>query len=81
VAPDVLRQLLRADPFRPFRVFTASGNSYLIPGPEWMLVTSLTSAVGVPGEAGDGDRLILLDNMSITETAPADPTTSGSKGS
>lgn len=73
MAPDALRQMLTAVPFRPFRVMTASGTSYLVPARDWMLVTSLTSAVGVPGEAGDGDRLILLDNMSITEVIPADP--------
>jgi len=72
MAPDALRQLLRNQPFRPFRVFTASGNSYLVTSPEWMVVTSLTTALGIPGEAGDGDRLILLDNMSITETQPAE---------
>jgi hypothetical protein len=71
MASDALRQRLRANPFQPFRVFLASGTSYLIASREWMLVTALTTAIGVPGEAGDGDRLILLDNMSITEAQPA----------
>jgi hypothetical protein len=73
MAPDELRQLLRATPFRPFRVHLASGQSYVVAGPEWMVVTALTSALGIPRESGDGDRLILLDNMSITHIEPADP--------
>lgn len=70
---DDLRQLLRVRPFRPFRLVLSSGNSYLVPDAEWVLVTTFTTAVGVPGEAGDGDRLVLLDNSSITEAQPADP--------
>ena len=70
--PDALRQLLRANPFRPFRVYLASGPSYTVASPEWLVVTALTSALGLPGEAEDGDRLIILDNMSITHTEPVD---------
>jgi hypothetical protein len=72
MAPDELRQLLRANPFRPFRVYLAGGQSYVVAGPEWMMVTTLTSALGIPRESGDGDRILLLDNMSITHTEPAD---------
>jgi len=35
-----------------------------------MMVTGLTTAVGTPGESGDGDIVMLLDNMSITELVP-----------
>ena len=68
--PDQLRQALRRQPFIPFRLVTASGNSYAVPSPEWMMVTGLTTAVGTPGESGDGDIVMLLDNMSITELVP-----------
>ena len=70
---DDLKQMLRVRPFRPFRIFLSSGNSYLVPDPEWMLVTTFTTAIGVPGQSGDGDRLAILDNSSITEAQPADP--------
>ena len=73
MAPEQLKLLLRATPFRPFRIYLASGHSYMVAGPEWLMVTGLTSALGLPGEAGDGDRILLLDNMSITHTEPADP--------
>ncbi len=72
MSPEALRQLLRVQPFRPFRVHLASRHSYIVAGPEWLVVTALTSALGVPGEAADGDRLILLDNMSITHSEPVD---------
>ena len=72
MSPESLRQLLRAQPFRPFRVHLASGHSYIVSSPEWMVVAAPTSALGLPGQAADGDRLILLDNMSITHTEPVD---------
>ncbi len=69
--PDQLRASLRRHPFVPFRVVTASGNSYHVPSPEWMMVTDRTTAVGTPGESGDGDIVTLIDNFSITELVPA----------
>ena len=72
MSPEALRQLLRVQPFRPFRVHLASGHSYIVSSPEWMVVAAPTSALGLPGQAADGDRLILLDNMSITHTEPVD---------
>jgi hypothetical protein len=49
-----------------------------------MMVTGLTTALGIPDRSGDGDLVLLLDNMSITHTEPIDqPTTppSGGNGS
>jgi hypothetical protein len=73
VSPDDLRKLIRRTPFQPFRIYMASGHSYDVSSPEWMMVTGLTTALGIPGEAGDGDELMLLDNMSITHTEPIRP--------
>ncbi len=72
MAPDVIRELLRQTPFRPFRVFLSGGQSYTVVGPEWLMVTGPTSVLGIPGESADGDRVIMLDNRSITHTEPAD---------
>lgn len=72
VAPEQLRTVLRAVPFHPFRVYMASGHSFLVTSPEWMMVGPVTSALGLPGRAGDGEIIHLLDNMSITHTEPAD---------
>jgi len=70
-----LRELLTRTPFQQFRIHVSGGESYPVAGPEWMMVTPSTTAVGIPGEAGDGDRVILIDNSHITHVspAPADP--------
>lgn len=65
-----LRELLRRQPFQPFRFFTSGGQSYTVPSPGWMLVTTRTTALGVPGQAGDGERVLLFDNLHITHTEP-----------
>jgi len=72
MAPERLRVLLRVTPFRPFRLHLSGGNSFLVTSPEWLLVTGLTSALGIPGQSGDGDRIMLIDNMHIVFTEPAD---------
>ncbi len=71
-----LRGLLRRSPFQPFRLFLSSGNSYDVAGPEWMMVTSGTTALGIPGRAGDGDQVLLLDNYHITHIEPIPAATS-----
>lgn len=72
MAPEQIRALLTTVPFRPFRVFMASGQSYVCHGPEWMMIVGGTTALGIPGESEDGGRIHLLDNRSITNIEPAD---------
>ncbi|WP_439624313.1 hypothetical protein [Gemmata sp.] len=72
MAPEQLRSMLRATPFRPFKVYMASGHSYPVTSPEWFMVGPITSALGLPGKAGDGEIIHLLENMSITHTEPVD---------
>jgi hypothetical protein len=67
---EQLRELLRRELFRPGRLVMSSGQTYDIAGPEWMLVTQHTTAVGVPGRAGDGEVVTLLENFHITEAEP-----------
>lgn len=79
---EQLREWLRRTPFRPFRIQVSGGPSYDVAGPDWMMVTPRTTAVGVPGQAGDGEVVILIDNSHITtlEPLPAAPTPAGSNG-
>lgn len=65
-----LRASLRKQPFQPFRMVLSSGNTYDIRSPEWILVTGMTTYVGIPGEAGDGEILRHLDNAHIVEVIP-----------
>ena len=60
-----LRELLRNQPFRPFRLILSSGQTYDVPSPEWMLVTAATTAIGMPGVSGDGEIVSLLANEHI----------------
>lgn len=70
MAPEQLREMIRHQPFRPFRLYLSGGQSYDVAGPEWLLVTRRTTALGIPGEAGDGELVVLLDNLHITHTEP-----------
>lgn len=72
MAPDQLRDLWRQQPFRPFRLIMSNGRTYDVVGPEWMIVTTRSSAVGYPGESGDGDVISWLDNAHIAEAIPID---------
>ncbi len=65
-----LRQKLQRMPFQPFRLVLSNGKHYDIRSPEWMLVTGMTTAIGIPGEAGDGDNLHLIDNAQINQVEP-----------
>jgi hypothetical protein len=66
MARDELRRLLRAQPFKPFRIHLTDGRNLDVVGPEWMLVTRTTSYVGTPGLSGDGELLAWIENDHIT---------------
>jgi hypothetical protein len=68
--PEQLRELLRRQPFVPFRLFISSGDHLDVPSPEGMMVTSRMTAVGIPGQSGDGDIVATIDNLHITHTLP-----------
>ena len=76
---EQLREWLRRQPFRPFRIQVTGGQSYDVAGPEWMMVTPRTTAVGVPGQAGDGEVVILIDNSHIATLEPL-PVAAGPTG-
>lgn len=65
-----LKAALRKQPFQPFRLILSSGTSYDIRSPEWILITGMTTYLGIPGEAGDGEILRHIDNAHIVELIP-----------
>ena len=67
---SVLRDALRKQPFVPFQLVLANGSKYTVTGPDWMLITGMTSYVGIPGETADGDIVRSIDNTSICELIP-----------
>jgi len=65
-----LREQLRKQPFQPFRIVLSNGSHYDIRSREWMLVTGMTTGIGIPGESADGEILRLVDNSHINELIP-----------
>lgn len=77
MAPDQLRDVLRRQPFCPFRLIMSNGETHDVVGPERMLVTSRSTVVAVigsvwkkHGESEDGDVLLWLENDLIVEAKP-----------
>ncbi len=50
--PDDIIKLLRAQPFRPFRIFLSDGSQYEVRHPEMAIVDRSVVTVGVPGPGG-----------------------------
>ena len=67
---SALREILRKQPFVAFRMVLSNGSTYDIRSPEWMLVTGMTTMIGIPGESADGDILRWIDNAHINEIIP-----------
>lgn len=67
---EQLRVYLRRTPFQPFRIYISSGHSYAVNSPDWMMVTPRSTAVGIPGQFGEGDVVVTLDNLHITHVEP-----------
>ena len=53
MTPQAYRELLRRQPFQPFRVMMSSGQSYEVRHPEMAMLTSSDLLVGL-GDKGDG---------------------------
>lgn len=68
--PDRLRDMLRNQPFQPFRLYTPGGMHYDVAGPDWLLVMEGISVLGIPVRSGDGERVIMFANTHITHAEP-----------
>ena len=53
---DDIRQLTRAQPFRPFRVFLTNGETYDIRHPDLILATLGAAHIAAPDPAGPADQ-------------------------
>lgn len=67
---DTLREMLRRQPFRPFRLVMSSGRTFDVVSPEWMMIMDRVSAVAVPFESGDGEFITTVDNVQIAHAIP-----------
>lgn len=55
--PDDLLELVRRQPFAPFRVHITGGKTYDVRHPDQIIVLRSRAVVAVGGENGVGDRL------------------------
>lgn len=51
-----LLEVLRRQPFEPFRLSLTNGKTFDIRHPDMAIVTKSTIHVGVPGTSGNGDK-------------------------
>jgi hypothetical protein len=70
MSADELRQARRRQPFQPFRLHTANGEHYDVPAPEWIMVLSRITALGVAGQSGEGEYIVWFNNEQITRLEP-----------
>jgi hypothetical protein len=67
--PDEIRKLLRATPFRPFRIYVSDGGTYDVSHPEavWLLGLILGAHVRPSGFTGpSGGRVVHISLLHIT---------------
>ncbi|MFO7902884.1 MAG: hypothetical protein ACQESR_22080 [Planctomycetota bacterium] len=68
---DEVRDLLRKQPFQPFRVRLSTGQGYEIRHPEFAALTRASLFVGAPTEKGRlPDRMIQCDLLHVTALEP-----------
>jgi hypothetical protein len=68
-----LQEIVRKQPFRPFRIMCDNGISYDIRHPELAMVTSEDVIIGLPGPGdpeGDADFFAIVSLGHITGTEP-----------
>ena len=69
--PDRIRELLRATPFQPIRVFLSDGSSYDVRHPELALVTRRHVLIALPLENDRlPERYVTCDPLHITRIEP-----------
>lgn len=72
MAPSTLSEMLRTEPFQPFRVYLSDGTFHDVRHPEMFFLGVRSSILYVP-RADDPigyDQQIRLDNLHITKVVP-----------
>ena len=80
-----IRLWTRATPFRPFRVFTTSGETYDIHHPDMMLATLGSIVIAIPAAEQPGNemgsaRMLSLYHLQEIERLPPLPPKPGANG-
>lgn len=77
-----LIEVLRAGPFRPFRLYLSDGGTFDVRHPEMLMVGNHSAVIGIPDSRGNGDpvegypeieRFTTIDLVHVTrvEQLPA----------
>ena len=70
---DEIRDVLRQEPFQPFRVHLSNGQFYDVRHPEFAALTRRTVFVGIPsGKDEVPDRMIQCDLVHVVALEPID---------
>lgn len=71
--PELIRDALRAKPFRRLRVFLSDGSSHEVPHPDFVVVTTHQVIVASDVNAhGVPRRTVAIDPIHVTRIEPAD---------
>ncbi len=70
--PEELRDVIREQPFRPFRIFVSDGSAYDVRHPELIMVTRRRVHIALPTANGDDvpDDFVRCDPVHITRIEP-----------
>jgi hypothetical protein len=75
MVPEELKDTLREQPFRPFRIVLTDGETYDIRHPDLLWVGKRTAYVGLTRRPGDEfhDRAVKVDLLHIVRVEPLEP--------
>jgi hypothetical protein len=70
-----IQQLVRREPFKPFRITLTDGRTFEVRHPEMAMVGRSTVAIGLPANGNEEtiyDRLVTVDLLHIMQTEHVD---------
>jgi hypothetical protein len=82
MAPEELRDVIRQQPFEPFRLVLTDGAGYDIRHPDLLWVGMRTAMVGLTGDPGQQfyERAVRVDLFHIVRIEPLQSTTPRKNG-
>jgi len=71
---DTFREIMKRQPFEPFRVVMSSGESYVVVHPEMVLVTAKALVLAIPDRSHpEGERLAFCSYLHIGHVETLSP--------
>jgi hypothetical protein len=81
MAPEELREVLRQQPFQPFRLVMTDGKTYDVRHPDLMMVGRRSAMVGLTGQPGRTyyERAVQVDLLHVIRLEPLEGAPSASR--